>query len=91
MGLCRDDFGKVSVESRRESFYIHHDYEPGDGSLWADVPHPELGYEDLDDLIAALTDLRENDKQYQKWQREHPVEDCPVCGGTCGREGCHFC
>lgn len=72
MGLCRKDFGKVSIESRRESFYIHHD--PGEGDalekLWKEYPHPEIGYENLEDLIKALEDLRDNDDSFKKWKGE---------------------
>lgn len=60
MGHIREGFGKVCVESRRESFYLHIDY-PSDHplhDLWTEYPHPEIEYEDLDDLIAALQDLR---------------------------------
>jgi hypothetical protein len=49
MGMCLDDFGKVSVEVRRESFIVHTDD--------ADA-HPEFLLTDLDDLIAALADAR---------------------------------
>lgn len=55
MGFIRESFGKACVESRRESFILHVDYE------WnQDYPHPEYAIEDLDDIIAALRDYREH-------------------------------
>lgn len=103
MGMIRDQFGRISVESRRESFIIHptYGYErvcpvcEGDppsplmgecaggctyayrdgavderghvpdqqntpfGARWRELPHPEFSNEDLDDLISALIDLRD--------------------------------
>lgn len=71
MGLIRGDYGRFAVESRRESFYIHADY---DGTalenLWSEYPHPEVDYSDLNDLIAALVDLRDNDSRYAAWRSE---------------------
>lgn len=70
MGLIRDDFGRIGIEERRESFIIHPSYgydaagnEHSDelgsfGIYWREHPHPEFLLADLDDLIAALTDLR---------------------------------
>lgn len=49
MGMCLRDFGKISVEVRRESFIVHIDN---------DDPHPEYMIEDLDDMISALTYAR---------------------------------
>src|SRR3954453_16120299 len=123
MGGLREDFGRMSIETRRESFYVHagYGYQPwrrklGDLALraevsldgkrwrifaltedyvgireqqfsterelppdtevvvpgyeedapgphaahWREFPHPEFLYEDLDDLIAALEDLRDS-------------------------------
>lgn len=126
MGFIRDDFGRITVESRRESFRIHAGYgyrrrrveiatlglgdrfthdgmdyrviarlenfngtfievlkgdnhagswagdiivesnvaeEKSDhplGQVWRDHPHPEFTVDDLDDLIAALTDYRDS-------------------------------
>lgn len=77
MGFIRDDFGRVSVESRRESFCIHWGVDEEDPAydehealqkFWREVPHPEFGYGDLDDLIAALIDLRDNDKNLAGWK-----------------------
>ena len=70
MGFCRDPFGRISVESRRESFVIHTDYgydgsgehSKEDGALWKhwrEVGHPEFLNADLDDLISALVNLRD--------------------------------
>jgi len=81
MGFCRDDFGAVSIESRRESFYIHactsrfcngsecegHVLFPRDTEE-KQFPHPEFTYVALDSLITALVDLRDNDHQYRKWR-----------------------
>ena len=75
MGFIREGFGRISIESRRESFYIHDD----DGRVSADdqadpliFPRemdPEVDYRALDNLIAALVDLRDNDKRYAEWKR----------------------
>lgn len=54
MGLIRKDFGRLCIEDRRESFIIHMD----DDETWTG-PHPEFLHTDLDDLIAALIDLKE--------------------------------
>jgi hypothetical protein len=43
MGMCLEDFGHVSIEVRRESFYVHTDYES-----WKGEPHPELMLADLE-------------------------------------------
>lgn len=121
MGHIYEDHGKIAVEGRRESFYVHAGYgyrqatrpvgdlHPGDefdyrggrcklyalfadhalvlvdaaepdrveltelvgiddqefdeteplGRVWREHPHPEFAIEDLDDLIAALTEYRE--------------------------------
>lgn len=70
MGFIRDRFGNITIESRSESFRIHPNYgytEDGsehDDSLgafgiqWRESSHPEFLYDDLDDLIEALGDLR---------------------------------
>lgn len=55
MGMCLEDFGKMAVEVRRESFIIHPSYEGDMG----DMPHPEFMLTDLDDLIAALQDAKD--------------------------------
>jgi hypothetical protein len=72
MGLIRKDFGKVAVESRRESFFVHwgsdDEADVELDRMWSDFPHPEFSYESLDDLIAALTDLRDNDQRYKEWR-----------------------
>lgn len=68
MGLCMPDHGRVSVELRRESFIVHADYahdevgNPAAGALaerWRGKPHPEFELRDIDDLIAALTEARD--------------------------------
>jgi len=75
MGFIREEFGKVAVESRRESFYVHWGSEDESDAvldrIWTDEVHPEFPYESLDDLIAALVDLRDNDKRYQLWKEEN--------------------
>ena len=55
MGLIRDDFGRITIEERRESFIVH----PDDEAWPSDLAHPEFYLADLDDLISALDDLRE--------------------------------
>lgn len=52
MGFIRDSFGRVCVESRRESFILHVDHGGAPG------PSPEFLTADLDDVIAALSDYR---------------------------------
>ena len=70
MGFIRDRFGRITVESRSESFIVHTSYgydaegnEHSDelgtfGRHWRERPHPEFLRADLDDLIAALADYR---------------------------------
>lgn len=70
MGFIREDFGRIGIEERRESFIIHPSYgydESGSeysdelgsfGIYWRSHPHPEFLLSDLDDLIAALLDLQ---------------------------------
>lgn len=66
MGMCLEDFGKMSIEVRRESFIIHTGYgykgeEHDDSSFgkhWRESGHPEFMLEDLDNLIAALKDAK---------------------------------
>ena len=105
MGFCREGKGHVGVESRRESFYVHWrldldededvkrpDLVPLDRH-WEQSPYPEFPYEDLENLIAVLVDLRDNDKRYKEWlsQRVPECSDgkhasgpgdyiCPECG-----------
>jgi hypothetical protein len=69
MGMCLEEFGRVSVEVRRESFIIH----PNDEAWQAwrhgqglPDPHPEFYLSDLDDLIAALEDARDYIKNGRK-------------------------
>lgn len=69
--MCLEEFGRVSIEVRRESFIIHpgygydesknqHSDRDGDfGLRWRLSPHPEFKLEDLDDLIKALEDARD--------------------------------
>lgn len=103
MGHIHDHHGRISLETRRESFIVHPTYgyertcpvckgdpphpmmgdcrggcsrayrdgevdEPGRvpdhaydlfGRHWRENPHPEFLLEDLDDLIAALTAIKE--------------------------------
>lgn len=58
MGFVREPHGRIAIETRRESFYIHADY---DGTplehLWSNFPHPEIAYEDLEDLLEALQSM----------------------------------
>lgn len=73
MGFIRSSHGRITVETRRESFVIHTSYgydAAGNvhsddlgrfGSYWREHPHPEFLTADLDDLIAALTAMREPD------------------------------
>lgn len=67
MGMCLEDFGKMSIEVRRESFIVHTSYGYTDdeqhddssfGKHWREAGHPEFMLEDLDDLIAALQDAK---------------------------------
>lgn len=61
MGMCLEEFGRISIEVRRESFIIHPDdaaWQPN--RIYADRdPHPEFLLSDLDDLIKALEDTRD--------------------------------
>ena len=75
MGMCLEDFGRISIEVRRESFYVHAGYaytadgerEPGEfASAWRELPHPEFLIEDIDDLIKALEDARDYLKRRKK-------------------------
>lgn len=67
MGFCEERHGRVSIERRSESFKIHAGYGYDDGERvygafaerWRDQPHPEFKNEDIDDLIAALTEARD--------------------------------
>lgn len=65
MGFCRERIGKAHVESRRESFYFGVAYEEGTDPCPS--VYGEVEYNDLDDLIAALVDLRDNDERYATW------------------------
>ena len=49
MGLIRDDFGKVAVESRSDSFFVHWGSDDDDGTdaldrTWSDEMHSEFPY-----------------------------------------------
>lgn len=69
MGFIRERHGRITVETRRESFIVHTSYgydEEGNehsddlgpfGVWWRESPHPEFLNEDLDDLIAALQEI----------------------------------
>lgn len=75
MGHIRESIGRVSIESRRTSFVIHtnYGYTPDGnkhsddlgsfGVHWRESPHPEFLRADLDDLIAALVELRDSNDQ----------------------------
>lgn len=54
MGYIRRDFGDVSIEQRRESFIVH----LPDNKWDRRDPHPEFYLSDLDNLIAALEELK---------------------------------
>jgi hypothetical protein len=60
MGFVHKNHGNISIETRSESFYIHAGYEEGEvlAEFWRDVPHPEFLLSDLEDLIAALEEVR---------------------------------
>jgi hypothetical protein len=70
VGFIHERHGRISVETRSESFKIHPNYgydETGNahsddlgsfGVYWREHPHPEFLLEDLDDLIDALMDAR---------------------------------
>ena len=59
MGFCMDKHGRVSIETRRESFKIHREYtNDALGRQWRECPHPEFMLTELDDLIAALVEAR---------------------------------
>jgi hypothetical protein len=70
MGFIHEDVGRISIETRRESFIIHPNYgynvegnehseDLGSfGRHWRESPHPEFLNDDLDDLIAALEHVR---------------------------------
>lgn len=72
MGFIHERIGRISIETRRESFIIHPTYgydEEGNehsdelgrfGIRWRDN-HPEFLNEDLDDLIKALEAIRTRD------------------------------
>lgn len=72
MGFIHKRFGKISIEERSESFTIHPNYgynEDGSefsdalgsfGINWRQDVHPEFLNKDLDDLIAALKELKKN-------------------------------
>lgn len=55
MGMCHEDHGNISIETRRESFVIH-----PDAAVWDERNiHPEFYIADLDDMIDALIEARE--------------------------------
>jgi hypothetical protein len=70
VGFIHEPHGRITVETRRESFIVHTSYgydasgnvhcaELGAfGKYWRDHPHPEFLLEDLDDLIQALYSVR---------------------------------
>jgi hypothetical protein len=66
VGHIEQPHGRITIETRRESFIIHPNYgydESGNehsdelgafGRLWRESGHPEFLYDDLRDLIKAL-------------------------------------
>lgn len=64
IGYIREPKGNISVETRRESFYIH-DYNDDIFPLTHD---PEIHYRALDDLLSALKEMMENDLNYTEWK-----------------------
>lgn len=59
MGFVVQGKGKVGIELRRESFYIHYDAEGTRlDDLWLRAPHPEILMVDLDELIETLQKAR---------------------------------
>lgn len=91
MGFIEEKHGRVSIERRGESFKIHADYgrdadgNPVTGALadgWRERPHPEFMNDDIDDLIAALTEARD------KMRGIEPIAPEVFLGGTpsVGRE-----
>jgi hypothetical protein len=60
LGFIRQAFGKVTIESRKESFYLN--YSPAGGIQL------EISYEDLWSLQQALNDLVQNDSQFAAWK-----------------------
>ena len=70
MGFVRDSVGRITIESRRESFYIHDDSgnEGENPLIFPRTENPEVDYRALDDLIAALIELRDNDTRYAEWR-----------------------
>lgn len=82
MGFLRSGHGRVEIESRRESFFVHWGFDEDDPGydpkepiqkIWDEGPHPEFGYEELDNLIAALIDLRDNDDRLAEWKQKKEV------------------
>lgn len=67
MGHIHEPHGRITIETRRESFIIHPSYgydadgnEHSDelgsfGVSWREHPHPEFLNSDAKDLVAALT------------------------------------
>lgn len=73
MGMCLEEFGRVSIEVRRESFIIHPNDEAWcmerptfNVTVSESLPHPEFYLSDLDDLIKALEDARDYIKNGRK-------------------------
>lgn len=69
MGFCREAIGRAWTETRRESFYLGVD----DLRCIEGATQVEFHYRDLDDMIAALIDLRDNDARYAKWRQGDPI------------------
>ena len=61
MGLCLEEFGRVSVEVRRGSFVVHTDYDYPQES-------PEYNLEDIDPLIDALLHARRHLVERRGWK-----------------------
>ena len=71
MGFIHDNFGRITIEVRSKSFIIHPNYGyTDDGNDFSDnlgkfgvdwrEQHPEFLLEDLDDLIDALLEIKNN-------------------------------
>lgn len=77
MGSIREGVGKFEVEERRESFIVH--YNPATGGdferHWRENPHPEFVYDDLVDLITALTEMKgDYNGRFRAWMKGRPAK-----------------
>lgn len=68
MGLIRQEFGKVTIETRSESFIVYYaDAVRGASLLERDAEVLEVAYADLKDLCLALADLENHDPRFHTW------------------------